>query len=119
MVGAYSAAGDLSAARSSAGLKAVDIATGAARAMQASGVLQGKISAQTLGEQVFTSFRDPLRDWAYGLTSLAEFRRRVMRGVFMVMCCDASETVRHELVARINELESRGGSRGKRAARGG
>ena len=50
---------------------------------------------------LFSRF-DP--DWGQGLISLAEFRRRFARGVFMLLCSDATETARQQLIENINSL---------------
>lgn len=102
----------------SPGLLAIDMATRMVKALQESGVLLGNVIAETLGEQIFTCFRDPLRDWTYGLISLDEYRRRLARGVYMVLCCDAADTTRRQLVTRINALNSETGSHAQRAAPG-
>ena len=118
VVGAYTSGADPSLAGSAASSRSVEMATHTVQALQQGGALRGDLAALTLGEQIFICFRDPLRDWGYGLISLGEFRRRLSRGVYMVLCSDATESIRQELVARINQLESEQGSPAPRAATG-
>jgi AcrR family transcriptional regulator len=110
--------GATAAAQNSAGARSIEMATHTVQALQDGGALRGDIPALSLGEQLFICFRDPLRDWGYGLITLAEFERRLTRGVYMVLCCDATDSTRHQLADRIMTLESQQGLPIRQAATG-
>lgn len=118
VTGAYSVTGSTALRYSNAGLRSVEMATDTVAGLQQGGALLGNIPAPALGEQIFVCFRDTVRDWGYGLISASEFRRRYSRGIYMLLCSDATETVRRELVKRINSLETDTGSAVVQAASG-
>lgn len=109
---------DAYSAESEAGVRSVGIPTATVEVLQSSGVLLGNIAAEALGEQMFSCFHDPFREWGYDLISFEEFRRRALRGCYMVLCADATDTARRELVARINALQVKGSEPARRAAPG-
>lgn len=105
VVGAFAAAGDGSASISNAAQLSINMMTMACRAAIASRLLEGDVSAETLGLQIFVCYRGPFRDWAHNLISIGEFRRRAMRGMYIVMAADASPEFRKILREKIIALE--------------
>ena len=105
VMGSFAARGDMAADHSSAGQRSADMATAACRAAIAQGQLQGRISAETLGLEMFISYRGPTRDWAQGIISAEECRRRQLRGFYLVMAADATPEFREILLGKIEALE--------------
>ncbi len=104
--GSFAARGDMAMDHSSAGQRSADMATAACRAAIAQGQLQGRISAETLGLEMFISYRGPMRDWAHGIISARECRRRQLRGFYLVMAADAVPEFREILLDKIEALET-------------
>ena len=86
--------------------RAVAMATRLCSSLKDSGLLRGRISPETLGAQMFICFRDPLWDWGFGQIGLDEFKRRFARGVYMLLCSDATDTTRQGLINRIVKLQA-------------
>lgn len=105
MVGSYTAQGDLVSATSVAGQRSIEMAATACRAAISQGLLRGNLSAAELGQQMFICYRGPMRDWAYGLISREETKRRMMRGFYLVMASDASPEFRDILIAKAKVLQ--------------
>lgn len=106
IAGSYAAAGDVGTPPSVAGQRSVDMATTACCAAIAEGQLSGRISAETLGLEMFVSYRGPMRDWAHGIISPEECRRRQMRGFYLIMAADATPEFREILLQKIEMLET-------------
>jgi len=106
IAGSYAARGDLGTSHSSAGQRSVDMAATACRAAISQGQLSGRISAEILGLEMFISYRGPMRDWAYGIISAGECRRRQMRGFYLIMAADASPDFREILLQKIELLDA-------------
>ena len=104
--GDYAASGDLDLRVSEAGPRSVAMATEACRAAIEAGLLNGNLTAEVLGEQMFICWRGPMRDWAYGVISAEEARRRQLRGFYLIMAADAAGDFRDELLARAAGLET-------------
>ena len=76
----------------------------ACKAAQAEGLLNGAISAEQLGRQVYNSYRLARQDWANGYFDLDGFRSQALTGVFMILAADAAPPFRERLLRRIEEL---------------
>lgn len=103
--GAFAAAGDGPATVASAAERSIELMKTACRAAISSSLLEGHVSADTLGQQIFVCYCGPFRDWAHRLISIDEFRRRAMRGIYMVLAADAAPAFREILRAKIIALE--------------
>ena len=88
------------------GAQSVAFTTKAARVFLDAGFLLGRISTATMGEHLFSVYRDPHRDWAHGVITAEEFRRRFVRSAMLVMCADANDITRQQLFRRIEALDS-------------
>jgi AcrR family transcriptional regulator len=71
---------------------------------QETGLLLGKISAHTLGRQIYGSYRLARQDWVNGYFDLAAFRVQALTGVFLCLAADASPAFRKRLIKRISNL---------------
>ncbi|MEM1196400.1 MAG: TetR/AcrR family transcriptional regulator [Pseudomonadota bacterium] len=69
------------------------------------GDLRGTIPAAELGQQMFITYRGPMRDWLEGVITDEEMLRRQRRGFYLVMAADASDAFRADLLDRIAQLE--------------
>ena len=105
ILGSFTAAGDLTSIHSTAGQRSIEMAATACRAAISQGLLRGNLSAAELGQQMFICYRGPMRDWAYGLISQEEAKRRMMRGFYLVMAADASPEFRDILVEKAMVLQ--------------
>ena len=79
----------------------------AANAVQSAidaGLLKGNIAADVFGAQMYDCYRSPMRDWAYGLISIDEFRTRALRGFYMVLAIDATPKFHKRLEDKISNL---------------
>ncbi|MEM1131925.1 MAG: TetR/AcrR family transcriptional regulator [Pseudomonadota bacterium] len=103
--GSFAARGDMGFAHSAAGQRSAEMAITACRAALAQGMLQGNLSVETLGLQMFISYRGPLRDWAHGVISPQEMRRRQLRGFYLVLAADAALDFRASLLEKLAALE--------------
>ncbi|MEO1046980.1 MAG: TetR/AcrR family transcriptional regulator [Pseudomonadota bacterium] len=84
--------------------RCVEMAQFACEAAIASGELRGAIPANELGQQMFITYRGPMRDWLEEVISADEMIRRQRRGFYLVMAADASEAFRSILVERLAAL---------------
>ncbi|MEO1647843.1 MAG: TetR/AcrR family transcriptional regulator [Pseudomonadota bacterium] len=84
--------------------RCVEMAQFACEAAIASGELRGAIPANELGQQMFITYRGPMRDWLEEVISADEMMRRQRRGFYLVMAADASEAFRSILVERLAAL---------------
>ena len=76
----------------------------ACKAAQAEGLLNGNISAEQLGRQVYDSYRLARQDWANGYFDLKGFRERALTGVFVSLAADATPEFHERLLNRIKKL---------------
>jgi|TARA_R110001606_G_scaffold74462_3_gene172551 AcrR family transcriptional regulator len=104
--GAYAARGDLAADHTVAGQRSVDMAAKACRSAIEQGYLAGRISAETLGLEMFISYRGHVRDWAQAIISNEECRRRQLSGFYLVMAADATPEFREVLLGKIEALQT-------------
>lgn len=82
------------------------MAEAACEAALGDNLLRGNICAKTLGLQMYTTWRGPFRDWAYGAIDAEEMRRRQLRGFYLTLAADAADAFREELVRKAAALES-------------
>jgi len=68
--------------------------------------LRGTISASELGQQMFITYRGPMRDWLEEVISAEEMLRRQRRGFYLVMAADASKDFRAVLIERLAQLNA-------------
>ena len=88
--------------------RCVEMAQFACQSAIEKGELRGTLSAAELGQQMFITYRGPMRDWLEGVISAEEMIRRQRRGFYLVMAADASDEFRKELLGRINRLGQMG-----------
>jgi AcrR family transcriptional regulator len=81
--------------------RCVEMAQFACQTAINAGQLRGTIPAEELGQQMFITYRGPMRDWLEDVISAEEMLRRQRRGFYLVMAADASEAFRETLLARI------------------
>lgn len=67
-------------------------------------LLLGKIPAEALGEQMFTVYFAPWREWAYRQLSLEQFLCRAHEGFYISLCADASPKFLKLLRERLSSL---------------
>ena len=84
--------------------RCVEMAQFACEAAIASGELRGAIQARELGQQMFITYRGPMRDWLEEVISAEEMIRRQRRGFYLVMAADASDAFRSILIERLAAL---------------
>ncbi len=118
IAGFYSASGDYRSQPASAAARAVEMARVICLALRKSGALRGVLDTDEMAEQMFVSFKDPLSDWSHGLIPLEELGRRFSRGVYMVLCADASDTTRQQLIKQLKQIENKETSRKPRSVSG-
>ncbi|MEM1403623.1 MAG: TetR/AcrR family transcriptional regulator [Pseudomonadota bacterium] len=88
------------------GAQSVAFTTKAASVFLDAGFLTGRIATATMGEHFFSVYRNPHRDWAHGVITANEFRRRFVRSAMLVMCADANDITRQQLFRRIEALDT-------------
>ena len=84
--------------------RCVEMAQFACQTAIDSGELRGTIPAAELGQQMFITYRGPMRDWLEGVISSAEMIRRQRRGFYLVLAADASDGFRSILIKRVARL---------------
>jgi AcrR family transcriptional regulator len=84
--------------------KAAEMQEGAAVTARRKGLLEGRINAKLIADQIFRTYRSASRDWAFRRCDLAEFRRVALTGVYLGLAADASETFRRVLVRKLKAL---------------
>jgi len=110
VIGSYSPRGDRAADQAPAGQRSVEMAATACRAAIAQGYLKGRISADSLGLQMFINYRGHMRDFAQDIISAEECRRRQLTGFYLVMAADAETEFRDILLDKIATLEMETGA---------
>jgi AcrR family transcriptional regulator len=78
----------------------------AALAARRKDLLEGRISAKLIADQIFRSYRGASRDWILRRSSLADSRRVALAGVCLNLAADASDKFRATLVAKLKRLGS-------------
>ena len=68
------------------------------------GLLRGNLSPEELGQQMFITYRGPMRDWLEDVIGDPEMLRRQRRGFYLVMAADASDDFREVLLNRVAGL---------------
>lgn len=106
VAGTFAAKGDKIIQASKAGELSIEIAARVCRKAIAQGILRGNLCASEIGHQLFICYRGPRRDWAYGLISLQEAKRRIKRGFYITMAADASPEYREILLVKIQALDT-------------
>ncbi|MEM6858599.1 MAG: TetR/AcrR family transcriptional regulator [Pseudomonadota bacterium] len=81
--------------------RCVEMAQFACEAAIRNGELRGTITPQELGQQMFITYRGPMRDWLEDVISAEEMLRRQRRGFYLVMAADASDEFRDVLLSRL------------------
>ena len=84
--------------------RCVEMARFACQKAIETGDLRGAIPAAELGQQMFITYRGPMRDWLEEVISAQEMIRRQKRGFYLVMAADASDPFRATLMDRIANL---------------
>lgn len=105
IIGSFTAQSDLVSTDSVAGQRSIEMAETACSSAISQGLLRGNLSAAELGQQMFFCYRGPVRDWAYGLISAQETKRRTMLGFYLVMASDASLEFRDLLIEKAKALQ--------------
>ncbi len=118
IVGLYAASGDYASQPTSAASRAMQMARVICLALRKSGALRGALDIDEMAEQMFISFKDPFRDWTHGLIPLEEVGRRFTRGVYMVLCADATDTTRRQLIVKLRQLQKTETASKKRSVSG-
>lgn len=86
------------------GQRAAAMQEKAALAARQEGLLEGRIPARLIGEQIFRTYRAASRDWSCRRLSLPEFRRIALTGVYFAFAADACEPFRRVLAQKLREL---------------
>lgn len=71
---------------------------------EAQGLLLGNISAATLGEQLYSAFCAPFREWIYRRLGPEAFREKALRGFYMCLCSDATPAFLATLRSKLQAL---------------
>lgn len=93
--------------RTGLGRRAATMQENAARDAQDLGLLEGRVSARLIGDQIFRNYHAAATSWAHRQITLQEFRRVAMLGVYMNLAADASPDFREVLVKKIRALETK------------
>ncbi|MFT4583250.1 MAG: AcrR family transcriptional regulator [Gammaproteobacteria bacterium] len=75
-------------------------------ACAAVGLIQGRIPAIHLGEQILRSYRTSCRAWAFGQISIQQFRSAALTDVYICLAADAVETFHATLIKKIAALSA-------------
>ncbi len=81
--------------------RSVALPAEACRAARRAGLLRGSIPIDRIAEQMFAAYRSALRDWAFRLISLEEFRSTALEGFYLCMAADAEDGFRELLIRKI------------------
>jgi len=84
--------------------RCVEMAEQACAAALAEGLLRGTIAPVELGQQMFISYRGPMRDWLEDVIDANEMLRRQRRGFYLILAADAADAFRDLLLDRIAAL---------------
>ena len=84
--------------------RCVQMAQHACRAAIDQGLLRGNVSPEELGQQMFITYRGPMRDWLEDVISDAEMLKRQRRGFYLVLAADACDDFREALLDRLARL---------------
>jgi len=73
---------------------------------QEAGLLQGKITAEQMGRQIYGCYRLARQDWMNGYFDLEGFRRQSLEGIFICLAADAKPAFKRRLQARLKDLST-------------
>ncbi len=74
------------------------------RRAQETGKTKGKIKAEDLAEQTLAAVRIASRDWALRLIPLAEFRKQMLRSMYITLAADAKPSFHKQLIEKLTAL---------------
>ena len=89
--------------------RSVRMALNACLAARREGLLEGRIPARDLSEQMYSVYRAPYRDWANGDLSLETFRRMAMQGFYICLVADAAPAFRDLLMTKLEAVNTAAG----------
>ena len=112
MSGYYAAQGDLSRVEPYAVTRSLEMPLRVCRLGIERGEIGELVPEHELAEQLFVCFRGPYRDWAHGLVSAPEMRRRQLRGFYIVLAGVGLGEFRDRALAKLDELENATAGRG-------
>ena len=92
--------------------------TSGLNACRDAGLINGRIPAALLGDQILRAYRSSCRAWAFGQLSIEEFRGSALSDVYTCLAADAVETFHAQLVNKIAALKTTAASPTQRRARG-
>lgn len=84
--------------------RSVEMAEYACRAAIETGQLRGNLDPHELALQMFGAYRAALDDWLHDAIGSEEMLRRQRIGFYSVLCADASDEFREELIDRVRKL---------------
>ena len=70
----------------------------------AEGLLRGEIDSHLLVEQMIANHQVAFRDWAHRVISLEGLRKQSLRGFYLALAADATDTYRETLVKALRAL---------------
>jgi len=68
------------------------------------GLLHGNIPTADLARQFFISFSGPMREWAYSVIPLDQFKKRVLCGFYICLAADAQPHFHQQLIEKLKEI---------------
>ncbi len=86
-------------------------------ACREAGLIEGRIPAALLGDQILRGYRTSCRAWAFGQISIEEFRASALGDVYTCLAADAVETFHAQLIRKIAALGNRAVTSSQRRAR--
>lgn len=70
----------------------------------AANLLRGEISSEMLVEQMVATCQLAFRDWAYRIISIEELRKASLKGFYIPLAADATESFHAEIASRLQAL---------------
>ncbi len=86
------------------GRRAATMQEKAAASAQKLGLMEGKIPAKIIGEQIFRNYQSASREWACRRIGVKEFRRIALLGVYLNLAADAAPLFKKVLLKKIKIL---------------
>ena len=84
--------------------RSVDLAYQVCQTGRIRGDLEGRIDTRQLANRLFASQRLARQDWVAGYIDLETYRVRVLSGMFVTLCADASPDFKNRLLSRLKTL---------------
>ncbi|MFT5794060.1 MAG: AcrR family transcriptional regulator [Candidatus Azotimanducaceae bacterium] len=98
---------DVTSGAKEIGNRAAAMQTAAVTRVQQTKMMQGDISADIIGRQIFRNYQLASQEWVHRRISLEQFKHRALLGVYICLMADANDALKQTLKDKIHWVDAR------------